>query len=164
MGVFDFIKEAGKKIGIAEPEVKAQGATMTNADYERKLRKEVEALGLAIENLDIQFARGIVMVGGTTVDQASREKAVLALGNVEGVAQVRDNLVLATPVSAADAAATTQPETVFYTVKPGDTLSKIAKQHYGDAMKYTAIFEANKPMLIHPDRIYPGQVLRIPKR
>ena len=44
----------------------------------------------------------------------------------------------------------------------GDTLSKIAKQHYGNAMKYPVIFEANKPMLEHPDKIYPGQVLRIP--
>ena len=44
----------------------------------------------------------------------------------------------------------------------GDSLSKIAKEHYGNAMKYPVIFEANKPMLEHPDKIYPGQVLRIP--
>lgn len=51
----------------------------------------------------------------------------------------------------------------MYTVQKGDTLSAIAKKHYGDASKYNAIFEANKPMLTHPDKIYPGQVLRIPK-
>ena len=50
----------------------------------------------------------------------------------------------------------------FHTVMRGDTLSKIAKNFYGDAMKYPLIFEANKPMLSHPDKIYPGQVLRIP--
>ena len=44
----------------------------------------------------------------------------------------------------------------------GDTLGKIAKNYYGNAMKYPVIFEANKPMLTHPDKIYPGQVLRIP--
>jgi len=47
-------------------------------------------------------------------------------------------------------------------VVKGDTLSAIAKKYYGDANKYNAIFEANKPMLTHPDKIYPGQKLRIP--
>ena len=51
---------------------------------------------------------------------------------------------------------------VTYTVQAGDTLSKIAKEYYGDANKYPAIFEANKPMLSHPDKIYPGQNLIIP--
>ena len=50
----------------------------------------------------------------------------------------------------------------MYEVKSGDTLSKIAREFYGDAMKYPAIFEANKPLLSDPDKIYPGQVLRIP--
>ena len=48
-------------------------------------------------------------------------------------------------------------------MKSGDTLSKIAREFYGSANKYPVIFEANKPMLSNPDRIYPGQVLRIPK-
>jgi nucleoid-associated protein YgaU len=47
-------------------------------------------------------------------------------------------------------------------VQKGDTLSKVAKEMYGDANKYPQIFEANKPMLTHPDKIYPGQKLRIP--
>jgi nucleoid-associated protein YgaU len=55
-----------------------------------------------------------------------------------------------------------EPEATFYTVKRGDTLSGIAKAHYGNAGKYMVIFEANKPMLEDPDKIYPGQVLRIP--
>jgi nucleoid-associated protein YgaU len=54
-------------------------------------------------------------------------------------------------------------QATFYTVQKGDSLSKIAKEHYGDAMKYPAIFEANKPMLADPDKIYPGQVLRLPE-
>jgi len=56
-----------------------------------------------------------------------------------------------------------QPSSRFYTVKSGDTLGKIAKEFYGNAGKYPVIFEANKPMLKDPDRIYPGQVLRIPE-
>ncbi|MFD0739469.1 LysM peptidoglycan-binding domain-containing protein [Lysobacter koreensis] len=49
-----------------------------------------------------------------------------------------------------------------YTVEAGDSLSAIAKKVYGDAGKYNKIFEANQPMLKDPDKIYPGQVLRIP--
>ena len=55
-----------------------------------------------------------------------------------------------------------EPAATFYTVVSGDSLSKIAKKHYGDASKYPVIFDANRPMLKDPDKIYPGQVLRIP--
>ncbi len=55
-----------------------------------------------------------------------------------------------------------EPEAKMHTVVSGDTLSKISKQFYGDPMKYMKIFEANKPMLKDPNKIYPGQVLRIP--
>ena len=89
---------------------------------------------------------------GTAATQETREKVVLALGNVEGIAKVND----AMQVASASAASR------FYTVQKGDTLSKIAKEQYGDANKYPQIFEANKPMLTHPDKIYPGQKLRIP--
>ena len=77
---------------------------------------------------------------------------ILALGNVNGVATVVDEIEVVIP----------EPEAVFYEVKSGDSLSKIAKAHYGNAMKYNVIFEANKPMLKDPNLIYPGQVLRIP--
>ena len=53
-------------------------------------------------------------------------------------------------------------ESQFHDVVRGDSLSAIAKEYYGNANKYMAIFEANKPMLSHPDKIYPGQKLRIP--
>ena len=49
-----------------------------------------------------------------------------------------------------------------YTVKAGDTLSAIAKAHLGDASAYMKIFEANKDQLTDPNKIKPGQVLRIP--
>jgi nucleoid-associated protein YgaU len=55
-----------------------------------------------------------------------------------------------------------ESESFFYTVKPGDSLSKIAKEQYGNAMEYMKIFEANQPMLTDPNKIYPGQMLRIP--
>lgn len=91
-------------------------------------------------------------VSGTAPDQAIKEKILLAAGNVQGVAQVDDRMTVLV----------SEPEAKFHTVARGDTLSAIAKAHYGNANKYMAIFEANKPMLNHPDKIYPGQVLRIP--
>ena len=87
-------------------------------------------------------------------DQETQEKVILAAGNVEGVSAV-DNMM---------SVEQSAPAAQFYTVVKGDTLSKIAKQFYGDANAYMGIFEANKPMLSHPDKIYPGQNLRIPPR
>jgi nucleoid-associated protein YgaU len=54
------------------------------------------------------------------------------------------------------------PEVRTYTVEKGDTLSHIAKAHYGRASKWRAIFEANRDVLDDPDKIRPGQVLTIP--
>jgi nucleoid-associated protein YgaU len=110
--------------------------------------------GLTVDGLNVTFdsSSGTVTVAGTVPDQATREKVVLCCGNVEKVASVNDLLVVKSP----------QPESQWHTVVSGDNLSKIAKKFYGDANKYPLIFEANKPMLTHPDKIYPGQMLRIP--
>ena len=92
------------------------------------------------------------VVSGKAASQAEREKAILAAGNTQGVARVDDRLTVAAA----------EPESQYHRVESGDTLSKIAKQYYGDLSKYPVIFEANQPMLKDPDKIYPGQVLRIP--
>jgi nucleoid-associated protein YgaU len=145
MGWFDFVKEAGRKLGIgdkpATPDV---------------LREEINKLGLGLQDADISVEGDIVRVLGAAKSQEEHEKIVLALGNVHGIAKVDDQIT----VAAAAAAAPSQSQ--FYTVKKGDTLSKIAKQFYGDANRYQLIFEANRPMLEQPDKIYPGQSLRIP--
>ena len=91
-------------------------------------------------------------VSGLAKDQATREKIILVVGNSAGIAQVDDKMDVENK----------EPEAVFHTVERGDTLSKISKEHYGDPNQYPLIFEANKPMLDDPDKIYPGQVLRIP--
>jgi nucleoid-associated protein YgaU len=93
-----------------------------------------------------------VTVAGTVTDHATKEKVVLCCGNVSGVGAVNDMLVVDAP----------EPESQWHTVVSGDNLSKIAKAYYNDPNKYPVIFEANKPMLKHPDKIYPGQLLRIP--
>jgi len=94
----------------------------------------------------------MAVVSGRALNQATREKIILVVGNSEGIAQVDDKMDVEN----------TEPEAVFHTVERGDTLSKISKEHYGDPNQYPLIFEANKPMLQDPDKIYPGQVLRIP--
>lgn len=146
MGLFSFIKGAGSKLfGKKKEEV------ATPLTKEEALKAEVSRLGINVSNLNVELADHVI-VTGATMTNAEREKVILALGNVEGVGSVADEITVTNP----------EPESTFHEVKSGDTLSKIAKEVYGDPMKYNAIFEANKPMLTHPDKIYPGQILRIP--
>ena len=136
MGIFDFVKDVGKTLSVS-----------------MDLSRELSEHNLNVEDLDLKFENGVVTVGGTVKNQEEKEKVILALGNVAGVEKVNETLVVENPES----------EAAFHTVQPGDTLSKIAKVHYGNAAKYTVIFEANKPMLKDPNKIYVGQVLRIPQ-
>ncbi len=164
MGLMSFIREAGEKL-FGKGEAKAAQdavaaapspeniAAMSSAAGEA-IRSYVNAQGLPGNALGIEFdaPSGVVTVSGTMDDQATKEKVLLCCGNVSGVESVNDMLTVENP----------EPEAQWHTVVSGDSLSKIAKAFYGDAMQYPAIFEANKPMLSHPDKIYPGQVLRIP--
>ena len=79
---------------------------------------------------------------------------------IKTVPDWRNDIVAEVKVDPNAPAATTKAAT--YTVKPGDTLSKIAKDHLGNANAYMKIFEANKDQLTDPDKIKPGQVLKIP--
>ena len=153
MGLIDFVVGAGEKLfgageaaaaPAAEPAVQSKRATA--------LEEHVRSLGLAVNDLKIKVANDTAVVKGSVATQADREKVVLAVGNTAGIAKVDDRLEVARA----------EPEARYYTVVKGDTLSKIAKAQYGDANRYGAIFEANRPMLKDPDRIYPGQLLRIP--
>jgi nucleoid-associated protein YgaU len=151
MGLFSFLKKAGKKLtGKKEPQVEAAVKTAEQTKLDA-MRAEVERLGIPVNGLNLEMAEQVVISGETSTN-ADREKIILALGNCEGVGCVEDNITVLNP----------EPEAKFYTVVAGDSLSKISKSQFGDAMKYNSIFEANKPMLKHVDEIYPGQVLRIP--
>lgn len=152
MGLFSFLKKAGTRIFGKSNADKAEDAAALKVERERQLRAVVEDHGIAIDNLDVKLNDDTVVVYGQTENQENKEKVILAIGNVEGIATVDDRISVVTP----------EPEAQFYEVKSGDSLSKIAKQFYGDAMKYPVIFEANKPMLKDPNLIYPGQMLRIP--
>lgn len=211
MGVFDFIRDAGAKIGIGEStdekaereateanaledaaraEREAEGRARLEAARAKRAAEEAEAraraeadradrrakradrkkekklenrksreleqyvkkLGLHAEELDIRFDDGTAYIAGVVADQQDKERIILAVGNVQGVSKVDEDIEVLESGSSAK----------MYTVKKGDTLSQIAKEAYGDAMRYPEIFEANRPMLKDPDLIYPGQVLRIP--
>lgn len=150
MGLFSFIKEKGAKIfGKKEQEAPVEEKKTLQA---QALLDYVKQLGLPYNRIKLSVTDDDVKVEGEVAAQEDAEKIVLAIGNVEGVDQVDNLMTVATPA----------PQAQFYTVVSGDTLSKISKEFYGDANKYNTIFDANKPMLTHPDKIYPGQVLRIP--
>jgi nucleoid-associated protein YgaU len=164
MSLISFIKEAGEKL-FGKGEAKAAqeaAATAPTAENIARLNEAagnaieeyVRTMGFRIEGLDVKFdgATSTATVSGVVPDQQTKEKVVLCCGNVENVAAVNDMLTVKEKA----------PEAQFYTVVKGDNLSKISKQFYSDPNKYQVIFEANKPMLKHPDKIYPGQVLRIP--
>jgi nucleoid-associated protein YgaU len=174
MGLLDFVRDAGEKIFGRDDDKKAPqqrppakagagkpgGApgdpmkTGTTFDElrERALRQLLEKHGFGVTGLVIDVAGERATISGKVATQELREKIVLVVGNTAGIAQVDDRLQVERK----------EPEAQLYTVKSGDTLSKIAKQYYGNASKYPVIFEANRPMLKDPDKIYPGQVLRIP--
>jgi len=160
MSLMSFIKEAGEKLFGTKPAA-APSAAPTQADVAalsktagEAIANYVRAQGLQVEGLNVAFdaTTGNVTVSGKVADQATREKVLLCCGNVQHVAAVNDQLTVTNP----------EPASQWHTVVAGDNLSKIAKKFYGDANKYPVIFEANQPMLTHPDKIYPGQVLRIP--
>jgi len=162
MGLFSFIKNAGAKIFGSKKNTREKAAVDTaekqreeeleNTKAAQKLETTIHDLSLKIDNLKINISDDMATISGKAYDQATREKIILVVGNVDGIAKVDDNMTVENK----------EPEAVFHTVERGDTLGKIAKEHYGSANKYPEIFEANKPMLTDPDKIYPGQVLRIP--
>ena len=166
MGLIQFAKNVGRKLGIGDDDDKKKQPAQAAAQqpnpqqvkelHERRkgaaLAKLVQDMGFQVADLGVRVDDDRVTLTGKARSQEEREKIVLLVGNVEGIGSVDDRLQTERQ----------EPEGTFYEVKPGDTLSKISKQFYGDANKYNQIFEANRPMLKDADEIYPGQRLRIP--
>ena len=201
MGIFDFVRNAGAKVGLgkstdeiaaeeqaeaaadaaekraeyqkraaematkrnaAKEKIKTRAAQQRSAENAKRreqarkgteLEKYVRDMDLSVAKLDVRYDDGTVFVDGEAADAATKEKVILLLGNVEGVAQVDESLT----VTQDDGS-----DSTVYVVESGDTLWAIATAAYGDGNRYPEIFEANKPMLSDPDKIYPGQALRIP--
>jgi nucleoid-associated protein YgaU len=127
------------------------------------LKKEITELGYNGDAYDVGVQDDTITIRGEAASQEEKEKVVLAMGNVKGVRNVDDSILISSAAAAENPESRqAQRESRFYTVRSGDTLSKIAREFYGDANAYMRIFEANQPMLKNPDLIYPGQALRIP--
>jgi nucleoid-associated protein YgaU len=143
MGLFDFAKEMGKKIfGSSD-------------DPAEKIKQSIEENNPGVSELVVTYVEGVVDLGGKANSAESVEKAVLLAGNVKGVTEVKiENMDAPAPA----------PEVEYYTIVSGDSLSKIAKSFYANAMDYPKLFEANREVIKDPDLIYPGQKIRIPPK
>lgn len=150
MGLFSFIKEAGSKLfgGSESPEEKA-----------KKVIEHLHQYNFDLSDVSVTVEGETVKVSGKAKNIDEKQRILATAGNVEGITNVDDQLTLKEPLKIE----IPDIQKTMYTVKSGDTLSKIAKEVYGDANKYPKIFEANRPMLKDPDKIYPGQVLYIPQ-
>lgn len=163
MGLFNFVKSVGEKLGLGDQILDAQS-----------IKTALDSLDLGTENVKVAVENGKAILSGSVKDQATLEKAILAVGNLHSIESVNtDHLTVEngskTPAGQTTSSTTAQTnsqsaEPHFYEVKKGDTLWKIAEEVYGKGRgdKNKIIFEANKPMLKSPEKIFPGQKLRIP--
>lgn len=146
MSLLSFVKEAGEKL--------LDLLTPGNANASEQLKEHISKVGLGNPNVQATVDGDKVTVTGEVASQEEKEKILLAVGNIAGVGSVDDQITVTGPVVVA---------AEFVEVKAGDTLSAISLRVYGNANQYEKIFEANKPMLKDVNKIYPGQVLRIPE-
>lgn len=150
MDLVNFAVELGKKVIAAAdaPEAAAE-----------KIKKELLNANLGLGDLQVTLNGTDCRLSGTCPDWPAYQKAILVVGNIEGIGHIdaKDlKIQFATP--------TPEPQVQYYVIQKGDNLSKIAKQFYGDANAYNQIFEANKEVIQHPDKIFPGQKIRIPAK
>ena len=143
MGLFDFAADIGKSIfGIGD------------ANAAEPIKENIEANNPGVSNLEVSLDDEVCTLSGDCESAEAKEKVVLMAGNMKGVGSVNgDGLNAPEP----------QAEVVYYTIKSGDTLWAIAAEHLGNGAKYPEIFEANREVIEDPDKIFPGQKIRIPQ-
>lgn len=160
--LFGFVKDIGRRVFNKDE------------DAADKIKEHIEANNPGVRDLEVTFDNGIVGLSGECVSGEAHQKVVLMAGNCKGVVDVyASNLKYPKPApqqaggktmtKPEDGGAAEVPDVEFYVIQPGDTLSKLAKKYYGDAMKYPRIFEANREVIEDPDKIFVGQKIRIPK-
>jgi nucleoid-associated protein YgaU len=141
MGLFDFVKEIGNKLFGSIDEAG------------EKIKAHIEDNNPGIKDLAVTFDDGVATISGAAASVEAVQKAVLMAGNAQGVSEVKiEGLSVGGD----------EGDVKYYLIEKGDTLSKIAKQFYGDANRYPEIFEANREVIRDPDLIFPGQKIRIP--
>lgn len=164
MGIFQFFKDAGEKIFCISDSAQTRNSKIT--DHVRKYNIP------GTEDIEVNIGEdGVATVTGQADSARTKQLVLVAAGNIQGVKEVNDQITVSGDSAASsdgatssDGAESSAADHDLYEVKPGDTLSKIAQQYYGDSDKYNVIFEANQPLLTDPDKIYPGQTLIIPKQ
>ncbi|MDX1517599.1 MAG: peptidoglycan-binding protein LysM [Woeseiaceae bacterium] len=149
MGLFDFVKDVGRQIFD------------TDAEAADNIKQHLEIKTTGIRNIEVEFDDGVATICGDCVNQSTKDRAILMVGNIAGVEKVvADDLRVDPPKEKAKAEPEEKAE--FYEIVRGDTLGAIAKRYYGKASAYMRIFEANRDIISDPDKIYPGQKIRIP--
>ena len=146
MGLFDFVKDVGRQVFD------------TDAEAADNIKEELEIRTSGLSNLDVKFDDGVVTICGDCTNAAVRDSAILIAGNVQGVEKVVADDLKAPPPAPEEP----EEKVEFYEIVSGDTLGAIAKKFYGKSSKYMAIFEANRDIISDPNKIYPGQKIRIP--
>lgn len=146
MGLFDFVKDVGRQV------------FNTDAEAADNIKEHLEIKTSGISNLEVEFDDGVATICGDCTSEAVRNSAILVAGNVKGVEKVVADDLRAPPPAPEEP----EEKVEYYEVVSGDTLGGIAKKFYGKASKYTTIFEANRDILSDPNKIYPGQKIRIP--
>lgn len=141
-GLFDFIRNIGKKVFQQNDDDAAKA---------EKIKQSLEPLN--IPDLKVDYKNGQVQLSGGAASPEQKEKAVLIAGNIADVEKVNADALQA-PAQ--------QEKVEYYIIQSGDTLSKIAQHYYGDAAAYNRIFEANREVIEDPNKIFPGQKIRIP--
>jgi LysM repeat protein len=156
MSLFGFVKDIGRRLFNKDEEAAA------------KIKEHILAHNPGVENLEVTFENGIVGLSGRCTNKAAFQKCVLMAGNVQGVVDVYATGLVpyvdpAAPPKAA-AAASAEPEETYYVIEKGDSLWKIAAKFLGNGNRYPEIFEANREVILDPDKIFPGQKIRIPAK
>lgn len=148
MGLFDFAKDVGRQLFD------------TDAEAADNIKEHLEIRTSGISNIEVDYDDGVATICGDCINQATKDNAVLMVGNIKGVEKViADDLRVPPP---AEEEEESEEKSEIYEIVGGDTLGKIAERYYGKPSEYMRIFEANREIIEDPDRIYPGQKIRIP--
>ena len=147
MGLFDFAKDVGRQLFD------------TDAEAADNIKEHLEIRTSGISNIEVDYDDGVATICGDCINQATKDNAVLMVGNIKGVEKVvADDLRVPPPAKEEEP----EEKSEIYEIVSGDTLGKIAERYYGKPSEYMRIFEANREIIEDPDRIYPGQKIRIP--
>lgn len=153
MGLFDFASNIGRKLFDKE-----------DVNAENAIKEMIEKDNPGVTDLEVKVDEGVCTLCGKAATRASFEKVVLMAGNVMGISEVKaDEMEIMVKATDVMKQLDAEDDVTYYIIESGDTLSGIAKRFLGDAMKYPDIFEANREVIYDPDKIFPGQKIRIPK-